>query len=278
MDPLENLCIIQDSFVPHQPNPSVAKYSESFVGSPRARRNKVISTSPTEYATLKIPEVDKSIEISGFFKNHSSYVLANIDSIYNFTRQENGYLVYQVINENFKYCVLDDNGFLEYLQYRLPESIGFTNCKVETKFPKIKINTNCDDGIIKYVRDISSEGVDLVVSNRNDLIENSKKALQMLKKDGVFITKISDIDLSALYILTLSFSTFSLFRPFLANENVMYVIGENFNGNPIDILPLFSSQISVPQSFYDYVDSQLISPSTNHIYNLYRCKALMNVE
>lgn len=288
MDPLEKLCVVRESFGTVESRLyKVEKYSEEFLGSPRARRNRIISSDKTkgqgkEEKILKIPEVSKSIEISGFFKNMSSYVLANIDTIYNFSKQENGYLVPQVLNENYKYAILDsDVGFLEYLQYRLPESVGFVNClKNKTKFPRLKINTNCDDGLTKYVNDIAPEGVDLAVSNTINFVENSKQALQMLKKGGIFIQKVAEIDLQHLYVLTLAFKYFSLFRPFLENENVIYVICEIYSGNSLDIIPLFSKQISYPTSFSDYVSSTLSSDlnTKEKEYNLYRCKALMNVE
>ena len=290
MDPLEKLCIVRDSFEKAEDRLyKLEKYSEDFVGSPRARRNRVLSSSvKTEENILKIPELSKSIEIDGFFKNMSSYVLANIDTVYNFSNQENGYLTHQVLNENYKYAILDsDVGFLEYLQYRLPESIGFTNCltttKTKSKFPKLKINTNCDNGLTKYVNDIAPDGVDLVVSNTINVADNSSNALRMLKKGGTFIQKISEIDLQQLYILTLTFKHFSLFRPFLENENVMYVICEEFSGNSLDIIPLFSEteKVSYPSSFLSYVSSTLsisASNNTSQEYNFYRCKALMNVE
>jgi hypothetical protein len=170
------------------------------------------------------------------------------------------------------------------LQYRLPESVGFTNClKTKSKFPKLKINTNCDNGLAKYVNDIAPEGVDLVVSNTIDVVDNSKQALQMLKKGGIFIQKVSEIDLQLLYILTLCFQEFSLFRPFLENENVVYVICEGYSGSSLDIFPLFleKQNVSYPSSFSDYVKSNLDfipTSSENQSYNFYRCKALMNVE
>ena len=291
MDPLEKLCIVRDSFENEGSRLyKVEKYAEEFVGSPRsprARRNRVLTSNKGSENILKIPELSKSIEISGFFKNMSSYVLANIDTVYNFSLQENGYLTHQVLNENYKYAILDsDVGFLEYLQYRLPESVGFTNCltttKNKSKFPKLKINTNCDNGLTKYVNDIAPDGVDLVVSNTINVVDNSSNALRMLKKGGTFIQKVSEIDLQQLYILTLAFKQFSLFRPFLENENVMYVICEEFSGNSLDIIPLFSEtkKVSYPPSFSDYVSSSLDGKREleNTEYNLYRCKALMNVE
>ena len=287
MDPLENLCVVKDSFTERVRRfAEIKKYSskeESSVMSPRSRRNKML-LNKEKMEILKLPEFGKSIVVDGFFKHHSSYVLANIDTIYNFSNQENGYLIPQVINEGYKYVILDsDVGFLEYLQYRLPESVGFTNCDVgkKSKFPNNKINTNCDNGIVKYVNDITVEGVDLVVSNSIDYISNAEKALQICKKGGTFIGKVYEIDLQLLYILTLCFSSFSLFRPFLENENVVYVICEGYIGNSLDIIPLFSEKhkISVDKDFIDYIlDFLSFNVVSNYTYNLYRCKSLMNVE
>ena len=287
MDPLENLCVVKDFFTERVSRfAEIKKYSrkeELQVVSPRSRRNKML-LNEGKLEILKIPQVSKSISIEGFFKYHSSYVLANIDTIYNFSNQENGYLIPQVINEDYKYVILDsDIGFLEYLQYRLPESVGFTNCDVggKSKFPNNKINTNCDNGIVKYVNDIAVEGVDLVVSNTIDYIGNSEKALQICKKGGTFIGKVYEVDLQLLYILTLCFKNFSLFRPFLENENVVYVICEGYTGNFLDIIPLFleKHKIIVDKDFINYISDFLsFKVESNHTYNLYRCKSLMNVE
>ncbi len=283
MDPLENLCVVKDSFLYRDAVVNIKKYSEDekvSLMSPRSRRNKMLSNK-ADLEILKIKEIGKSISIEGFFKHHSSYVLANIDTIYNFSKQENGYLIPQVMNDRYKYVILDsDVGFLDYLQYRLPESTGLTNCSVKGKFPSNKINTNCDNGIVKYVNDIAPEGVDLVVSNTIDYIENTKKALKMCKKGGTFITKVYEIDLQLLYILTLCFKKFSLFRPFLENENVIYIIAEDYSGNSLDIISLFQEKgkISVSERFKTYIFEVLNFDIESKDYNFYRCKALMNVE
>jgi hypothetical protein len=279
MDPLENFCKIRDSFNSYslQEN-KIEKYSENFSGSPRTRRNELLTDTKMD-DIMEINIHKKKKMISSIFENHSSYVLANIDTIYNFSKLETGYLVQQVINENYKYAILDsDVGYLEYLQFRLPESIGFISKCLNNIKNEYKLNKSCDDKIINYIMNISPGGVDIVVSNTNDYKNNLIKALQICKPKGVFISKINNIDLQTLYITTLCFRQFSIFLPFL--DDTIYVIAEDYIGNSLDIIPLLlqSKNIKVPFSFKNYINKSLqnIKPESVE-YNLYKCKAIMNI-
>lgn len=280
MDPLENLCILSDSFSDEKEKNrlyTIPTYSEEYAGSPRARRNRLVEKEERRGKNvLKNPKLN-DVKIEGRFSHHSSYVLANIDTIYNFSRQENGYLIPQVLNKDFKYVIVDsDLGFLEYMQYRMPESIALTNCLKEgtlLSLPYNNLDMNCDNGLIGYVNDVAPEGADVVLSNKG--FENGT-ALQICKKGGTYISKLNEINLEQLYLLTMCFKKFSLFHPFLSSN--IYIVAENFSGNSLDIIPLFNQSISVPDSFTDYITTFLQNVTPTQEYNLYRCKALMNVE
>lgn len=281
MDPLEFLCQVKNSFSDNNNTTSVKiqKYSENFVGSPRTRRIELATDKKLEIKNLQVQKIGERNIPNRLFQDYSSYVLANVDTIYNFSKQTGGYLIPQVIDENYKYAVLDSHvGFIEYLQYRLPESAGFISKCIKLG-NEYKINKNCDDKFVNYIMDISPGGVDLVVVNNFDYKTNIIQALQICKPKGVFVSKISNIDYETLYITTLCFLEFSLFAPFLSGE--IFVIAENYIGNSLDIVPLLNQNrgIKVPDSFIKYVDTALsnIKPLKNEDYNLYRCKALMIV-
>lgn len=277
MDPLEILCQVKNSFNNDRIPAKFQKYSENFVGSPRTRRAEMITDKKLEIKNLQIGKVLERDIPNRIFQHYSSYILANIDTIYNFSKQTGGYLIPQVISENYKYAVLgSDVGFIEYLQFRLPESTGFiSKCiKLQNEY---KINKNCDDKFVNYMMDISPGGVDLVVANNSDYRSNLIQALQICKPKGVFVSKINNIDYETLYITTLCFREFSLLRPFLSGE--VFVVAENYIGNSLDIVPILIQNrgIKVPESFLQYVDSAISSSISETEYNLYRCKALMNV-
>ena len=129
--------------------------------------------------------------------------------------------------------------------------------------------------------------MDLVVSNtfdKNILLD----AIQICKKDGTFIARINtNTKLEYLYSLSLVFKEISIVKPFLENlnENYSYIVCENFLGNSLDIVNLDFEKINIPESFLDYVENYY--KSLNNLkkklhdnivkYNMYKCKAVMNI-
>ena len=274
MDPLAELCQVRDSFENKIDIRKIEKYSENYLGSPRSRRNEIIGEFDMKFEFPKFEKFYSSLETNF---ERSGLVLADIDTNYNFSRQENGYLIPQVLNEQYSYAVLNaDLGYLQYLIFRLPESTGFTKC---TNFENIKLNKSCDSNILKYIQDIQPEGVDLVIGN--DLTD-LKIAIQISKPGATFINKIEEIDIQLLYIITMVYRKFSLFCPFLNNEENIFIIAEDFIGNALDYVSLIekSKEIKVSEQFIKYVSEQLKEISLisyQNEYNLYRCKALMNI-
>jgi hypothetical protein len=298
MDPTRELCEIKDSFQSkNKIDKEIPKFIEVTIGSPRAFRNKLFLDKPEFKQLIEIKDDNKlSTELADpfqqikdeYFKERSSLVLANIDLVFNFSDQDRGYIVLQYLNE-LDYAVLDgDAGFLKYLQFRLPNARGFTNCSIikNKKIEKNYLNINCENGIAKYIKSIAVEGVNLVFSNSLNYKENLLNALKILKPEGIFISRIdTNTDLELLFMSSLCFESFTIFKPFLENlnEKNSYIICEKYKGNSIDIINSNFKGITVSSSFLKYIQnyynslSKLKQNLKDQKYNMYKCKAIMNI-
>lgn len=297
MDPSRSICEIINSFNKQTIKYEIKNYenNHNLSMSPRTRRNKLIENEnfdieiPLENIT--IPDNIANLKISSNVFDKNDIILANIDAVYNFTGQEDGYLKSQYIKP-FDFVSLDGN-YIKYLQYRLPASRGFTSCSIsnEKYFDIRTLNTNCDENdIADYVLDIVPEGVDLVISSKIDYKNNLLNALKSCKSGGTFVCRINEQILDLLYITTLCFETFSLFKPISENLNELYsyVIAQNYKGNSIDWVSILENEdpkLSIPQDFIMYVKDYNISLNSlkkklliNPIsYNSYKCKAIWNI-
>ena len=243
MDPLRDLCEIKDSFsFSNKIENKIEKYKSNNIGSPRAFRKNLFEGKKEKIDfnidDIILPEEESYPKVDSFLKDRSSLILADLDTLYNFSKQEYGYIKPQVINPDYKYAILDKNkGFLEYLEYRLPASVGFIDCLENNN---VFLNANCTNGLKKYVLDISPEGVDLVISNIFDekiLID----AIEMCKVDGTVILRFDlNTKIEYLYSLSLVFKEISIIKPFLENlnENYSYIVCENYIGNSLDVVNL----------------------------------------
>ena len=103
MDPIRKYCIIKNSFIKgvkgvndiSRLSSNLPKYSNNNIGSPRTKRNSLFKKEEKinkDDIILPIEIADSFIEMNSVFKLRSSLVLANIDTIFNFSKQENGYL------------------------------------------------------------------------------------------------------------------------------------------------------------------------------------------
>jgi len=294
MDPVRNLCIVKDSFQEKFFN-KIPKYSESVIGSPRTRRkhlleNKTEKEVITDDIFLPTVVANPFLQTDGFFQKQSSWILANLDVLFNFSKQEDGYILPQVITRDYKYAVLDaDKGFIEYLQYRLPAATGFTDC-INTKGDKITtqfLNQNRSKDLVSYVLNIQAEGVDLVVSNSPLSEKTLLQGLKLSHVGATFITKIStETPIEYLYVLSMWFESVALVKPFLddLNSNIGYYVCEGFTGDALDAMDLDFLNINVPYDFYEYVQNyynsiKLLKTSLprDTKYNMYKCKALLNI-
>ena len=248
MDPTRNICNIRDSFNSVNKKYEIQKYSEKSIMSPRTRRKKMTQNKEVielEYIPFSLPLEEITINSELFSKD--DIILANIDAIYNFSGQEDGYLKPQII-KNFDFAATDTS-YLTYLQYRLPFSRGFIECnnKQLTCDKSISnkkgidirnLNISDEDSLVDYVIDIVPEGVDLVISGNINYLNNLITALKICKPGGTFICRVDEnqIDLSAKYINAICFETFSLFKPISESLNApySYIIAQNYKGNSID--------------------------------------------
>jgi len=295
MDPIRNLCIVKDSFEEKNIN-KIPKYTEILIGSPRAIRKSLIENKNkkeivTDEIILPLKISDPYLKINSFFQKRSSLILANLDTHFNFSRQEDGYILPQVINRNYKYAILDgDKGFLEYLQYRLPASTGFIDClnidkndKITTQF----LNQNRAKSLSDYVLGIYPEGLNLVVSNKVLSKDTLLEGLKICDTNATFITKINtNTPIEYMYGLSMWFKSVTLIKPFLENLNSKdsYLVAEGFSGNSLDAETFDFLKIGVPDSFYNYVQNyyntikilkEILPRNTK--YNMYKCKAILNL-
>lgn len=293
MDPSRTLCKVENSFNKNEDIYSniVYRLENDSIMSPRSIRNKLIKNGKKydipKTLNIKI-EVDK-IQKSNIF-DVSSYILANIDAIYNFTGQEDGYIKPQIIKDYDFACLNADLGYLKYLQYRLPNSRGFVPCvDLDSVFDKRLLNTNCDEkNIVDYVLSIVPS-VDLVLSNKLDYKNNLISALKICKIGGTFISRIDENENNiSLYFITANcFETFSLFKPISEdlNESFSYVIGKNYKGNGSNWLTSLDENIFISNDFIEYIDNYY--KSLNELkeninknqtqYDFYKCKAIWNI-
>lgn len=299
MDSTRDLCEIKNSFnySPHSFK-EIPEFIQTDISSPRAHRNKFFKKNDKNkvlkienHTKLAVDLADPYQKIKDeYFQERSSLVLANIDLVFNFSDQDRGYIVLQYMNE-LDYVVLDgDVGFLKYLQFRLPKSRAFTNCSVikNKKIEKTNLNVNCENGLSNFVKKLVPEGVSLVFSNSLNYKENLLNAIKILKPGGTFISKFyEDTDLDFLFITSLCFDSFVVFKPFLENlnEKFSYVIAKKYKGNSIDVINQIENfkGIIIHQPFMEYIEnyykslSELKKSLKEQQYNMYRCKAIMNI-
>lgn len=326
MDPLRNLCTLNFVDFKDFSSSHIEKYIEKNKNlSPRAKRLKILEQNISDeahinenllYSNIKLKDdvSNPILQIDSFFKDKDTLILANIDTIFNFTQQDNGYLHPQYVKD-FRYALLQPNiGYIQYLQYRLPTSYGFTDCNEEI-IPNInninyglydilkKVNTNylninCEDrNLAKFITSIVPN-VDLVLSSESkNYKENLINCLKILKAGGTFICKIRESDLDKitkyLYLTTLQFKKLSLFKPFLENlsEEYTYVICEDFKNNPTELIYLLENEnietknININIDFLDYIKKYLTDllklkqklSEIPIVYYMYKCLPIMNL-
>ncbi len=298
MDPTRDLCKVQNSFSEVPINYKIDSFQLSPTPmspmspvSPRATRNRYFKDSSKKYKidfksdNIPIDIADPYLKMKDeYFKERSGLILANLDLIFNFSDQDRGYIVLQYLNK-IDYAVLDgDEGFLKYLSFRLPKGRGFTNCSGKN----VNINRNCENGIDKYILSIVPEGVNLVVSNSLNYKENLLDSLKIIKRDGTFISRVdTDTPLEYLFITSLCFDKFTIFKPFLENlnENYSYIVAEKYKGNSIDVVEKLENfkGIDIDSNFINYIKNyynslkKLKENLQNVEYNMYRCKSILNL-
>lgn len=313
MDPSRDLCEVRDSFSFLTSSLKINKVpvyqEETSISSPRVRRNNLLNRSHNTENTQG--NIENTQEITGIFSiveedvanlnitssvfERADIILANIDAVFNFSGQEDGYIKPQII-KNWNFVNLSETGnYLTYLQYRLPFAQGFLPCTNE-KFlnrqfiDKQNLNIACDTkNFTSYVLGVVPEGVDLVISDKIDTKNNIFMGLKLCKLGGTFICKIDDTikQIEAQYILASCFESFSSFKPISENLNnsYSYIIAQNFKGNAGEWIPLLEKEINVPTSFINFVSNyyQSLKDLRQELmqypkkYDAYKCKAIWNI-
>lgn len=316
MDPTRDLCRIDNSFTKNRTlnTPKFYKDVSDKAMSPRTRRSLLVGQgSSKDSSKYQIKQIELPEKIADPFSGISSqkfsrddYVLANIDAVFNLTRQEDGYLSPQYIRD-FDYVDLGGN-YLKYIQYRLPISRGFTQNPNSELLDRRLINifdnksnigventnvTNNDD-IVKYTLSVVADGVDLVVSDSTDYQDNLIKALKLCKPGANFVSRVQKNHIELFYITAMCFEKFTIFQPISENLNLpfYYVIAQNFKGSSSDWLDLIRADSSVSEAnlkieekflnyisdFYDSLNKLKIELSLNPTeYDIYKCKAVWNI-
>ncbi len=294
MDALQHLCEIKDSFnsntskktrnsrnnrnvylpipvkyVFNRNNTATSVSTSISPISPRTLRQEIfyLNDNNTNNNNLNANNTDikliltENININGKFPQ-STYVWADLDLSFNFMSQTYGYIIQQNLKHSTFLIADSDPGVAAYVEYRCP-------------YPYSQIFFR--DSINKIYQ-IYPEGLQFIFNNTPDY---NLDYIKYCKLNGMFIYKINEIDLNKLFVCALSFKSICLFKPFLSGSS--YVICENYLGST-DYLTDFektndkSSKINIPGDFKLYIENFTKNISFNSgNYNLYKCKALMNI-
>lgn len=280
MDPSGDFCLIRNSFASSNINlinnkneePTLHTFSEELVGSPRSRKIEASNFPQKEEKgrNINVPYISKPAlaeKIDSIFSD-VAIVLANVDALFNFTKNGASYIAPQDTKE-FSYAILSSNNsnifnvvnkenkgleswkFVQYLQYRLPLARGYIlndfnwkNLNVPSQIQEPSeegsgylknINTNNLDfsSDLLYPLRMKPDGMDLVIYNTTHKEEYSwKNALKILGIGGTLLYRIKDNDtnIRELYNLAMCFNKFSLFKPLSDDQNYSFIIAEDYRG------------------------------------------------
>jgi hypothetical protein len=199
------------------------------------------------------------------FMNRDAIILANIDTIFNFSKHTSGYVLMQETKE-FNFATMNDGpgGFTEYIFFRNPNSYGYgitpktkdfnKNLLDLTRFNITYGETGEGDlkkdykSFIGFVRKAEAVGVDLIINNTHnnnigyeDYMVALMTALGIIKIGGTFVSKVQlngdmDVMTDLLFITSQCFNTITLFKPLSTdiNDNIYYIVCEDARRNNIE--------------------------------------------
>ena len=272
MDPTIDLCRIPSRKVIQLPIVKHRQPVQDFV--PEITTSNDIQ----EYVVDDDPKIGFSI-----FAHRAAVILANIDALFNFTGHTGGFLRYATFGQ-FTFCDLGSGpgGFTEYIQFRRPDSFGYgitsknhqdwDDFHIESsRFRKIYGQDNSGDlrtqwyDFSRTVRETEVEGVDIVVSNGNDMIPEILITLYTLTVGGTFVMKIlnfeSKLTRQLLFLLSQVFESITIIKPMSASKYYFIGVGFKKSVDFIDLLMnannenVVSILHSYPDSFNKYLDS-----------------------
>ena len=221
------------------------------------------------------------------FINRDSIVLSDIDAVFNFTNQVQGYIIKQNTLD-YSFATMDDGpgGFTEYLLYRRPNAYGYGitpsslhSLPFSKRIDSSRFNTYPGEGIlkdeykgfIKFVKGVEPVGMDVVVGNSNSTTILSPLnymvqlivGLQTIKIGGTFVCRIPDLNTNLikdlLYITSQCFEKITLFKPLSTPlNNTYFIVGENLNVNNIQWVSYlensYRKMVRTPNACYRLVE------------------------
>jgi hypothetical protein len=240
------------------------------------------------------------------FLNRDAIVLANIDAVFNFSKHTSGYIMPQE-TKDYTFATIDDedNGFIQYMLYRNPNSYGYgiSSKPINEVIDVTHFNflqSNDPKNLIEFVKSVEVTGVDTVIGNYSNQINSQGylirllTCLKIISIGGTFVCKIRfDETLSKLlYITSKCFEKITLFKPIStsAYDGVYYVIAQNANKNNLEQISYLANyeRTEVSNDFMNWLHQYyFLINSYNQIlidhkedyelYDTYKCKAMWNL-
>lgn len=193
------------------------------------KTNKYIDNESGPYTPSKIG--------NSIFSDFDAVKLANLDSIFKFTKRQSKQELKQ-----YDYMVINPNkgGYHQYLQYRMTQSYGYS---ISTNITKKLLDRSIIDvrterffeiigniTVTEVQSKITSSGLDLIISNKNTtrfkniefFITELSLCLHTLKGNGTWIIQLSDVDIpikDCIYLSAIVFDKITLFKPMASNYN-----------------------------------------------------------
>lgn len=297
MDPTRYLTQIYEI---HYQNQLKKYYRKKQIQSPKMERRSIMNHEKLKKYTLKLDALTLPENLANPLKNVSTkftplqIIMANIDSVYNLTMQDSGYLAPQYI-KNFDIADITGTS-IDYFQYRVPTTRFFTTMGRDY-LDNRQVNMFSDIDFSEKVRSVSVNGMDLIVDTTTEKIKDRViRIFKLCKVGGSCICLLDEITPEMFYIFSLCFESVSLFQPMAEDLNInnFYLIGENFLGSANDWIQILSSKdelnFNVEYSVNEYLNyfldsyeklinelSQELDNNDTEIYNAYKCKALWNI-
>ena len=263
MDPSLSLLKYQNSFTQGLSNKlsplityqssSTIHFTPSFI---THKLKPVTSNNPVSDQSDIINKEDNVFNDIGnsIFIHHDAIVLANIDSVANLLKLNFGFALKSTPDPGFTYVIIDGSpgGFVEYIQYRRPNSKGYgiNNNSSDWDFNHINIESfiplnNMNDLFTNwksYISDILDDnitGVNLILANYPPLYKDDSVpliiqtiiGLQCSSQDFLLrsIDTTSLISQQILYLLSKCFKSLSIIKPISTSplSSECYIICQN---------------------------------------------------
>lgn len=234
-----------------------------------------------------------NFNINNIFIYQDALILANMDAIYNLLDMVNVNFIKTSNSKGFTYMIVnndnkDKGGFIEYIQYRLPNSCGVGFTDTDWDYNYINANTfkpydgyylgknlyyNWEYLIANIANDMPNK-YELVICN-SGISENFNLREKELNYVNIFIIQCiiglscskknfvvhcydltSNINAQIVYILSLSFNTIDIIKPIsTSNSSDRYIICQGIKHNINDYINILKQSIHNINYHNEYVNS-----------------------